>query len=635
MKQVQGSKSAPVVLTSTEPTHPAIQSIAESGNNLPPPPQELKSNEEGSMTLLLPKKEYLQAQGIDLKYLPNPKEKRKSIVSFNGQACMDTGKPSKDGTFSQVFQFVTPTGFPIAVKRIIADDDASYKNHLQHAMRDVEVQIDICIKRGVPLNAFLFASPKNREIRVVCPWLEEPTLEEAMQKAETLDEVFALLEKTLIGLEGLHADDIIHGDLKSNNIKLYQGHILFIDFGLSRYKGRKEIVTPVPAGYKYFAPECREPNTPIACDPSQDIYSFGHMARKMISAKNKLAMNDEHKKFFEEFRLELKPLVAKDPSQRPNILAIKKIFAEIKTNLNTIKNKNLLLNSQEEKSDDENETLKLSDYITERTSLRAILGIFWAASRNLVQLHAENQVVVDTDYFSRININVDNNTYMVQEALFEWRGVSTDEKDTRGLKQQDFIGFNKQLITWIKSTLQDPNVGFSAEEQKILQTLQKNLENTTKLENMASFLDTAYDDCQGAMLQEENVSPFTSDDLGIPEVFPTSIPATSPFTATLSSLASSTVAATTSDTSSSTATSVFSGNTSSGGSSLFQLPSSGSTNSSVITTLSSAPSSSSESTSSSSALFTLPTSSPRPGAAVVNDNGPAKIIINLGNVSTE
>ncbi|OWZ04751.1 Serine/threonine protein kinase [Phytophthora megakarya] len=83
--------------------------------------------------------------------------------------------------------------------------------------------------------------------------------------------MWRLLHQAALGLDYLHSQGVVHGDLKLNNILIGEdGKAKISDFGLSALRSCSTSDRSVPSGLRWSAPEClrRKPNF------ASDVYSF-------------------------------------------------------------------------------------------------------------------------------------------------------------------------------------------------------------------------------------------------------------------------------------------------------------------------------------------------------------------------
>ncbi len=100
-------------------------------------------------------------------------------------------------------------------------------------------------------------------------------------------EVVRIMRQVLAGLDYLHANDVVHRDVKPANILLSArqgGQVKLCDFGMARIGGNRDI----PAGAwigtpAYISPEQREDAGRIS--DRADVYSAGVMAWRMLTGR--------------------------------------------------------------------------------------------------------------------------------------------------------------------------------------------------------------------------------------------------------------------------------------------------------------------------------------------------------------
>ncbi|KAG2065507.1 kinase-like protein [Suillus decipiens] len=146
---------------------------------------------------------------------------------------------------------------------------------------------------------------------LVCPWMENGTLQQYLKKiwhnqlSPKVDRLFLLLFQVLLGLRYLHNEDIIHGDLTPMNVLINESeNVLLADFGLSHLLGDHEtsfFKSNAPGAIRWAAPEIAQldPETPSEEEVSKpnkasDIYSFGCIMMQVLSGKPPYYDKNEH-----------------------------------------------------------------------------------------------------------------------------------------------------------------------------------------------------------------------------------------------------------------------------------------------------------------------------------------------------
>ncbi|KAN0080223.1 Protein kinase-like domain containing protein [Tylopilus felleus] len=128
-------------------------------------------------------------------------------------------------------------------------------------------------------------------LAAVLPWMSTGSLHSFLKKdghALTVDERLHLLFGIVSGLEYLHSNRVLHGDLHSGNVLIDEEHNPRIsDFGLSSTIGKLQPglsylqrFSNTPGAVKWAAPEQL-----AGCElhPSGDIYSFGCIMFEVLS----------------------------------------------------------------------------------------------------------------------------------------------------------------------------------------------------------------------------------------------------------------------------------------------------------------------------------------------------------------
>ncbi|KIJ19321.1 hypothetical protein PAXINDRAFT_96726 [Paxillus involutus ATCC 200175] len=105
---------------------------------------------------------------------------------------------------------------------------------------------------------------------------------------------WGLLSDTISGLNYLHSESVVHGDLSGSNILIDRyGHARFADFGLStillEFVGKSFLTSTVKGSIRWAAPElfCFLENESTVPAPSQasDIYSFGSIVFQVLTGE--------------------------------------------------------------------------------------------------------------------------------------------------------------------------------------------------------------------------------------------------------------------------------------------------------------------------------------------------------------
>nr|XP_055039721.1 RAF proto-oncogene serine/threonine-protein kinase isoform X1 [Misgurnus anguillicaudatus] len=143
------------------------------------------------------------------------------------------------------------------------------------------------------VNIVLFMGYMTKEnLAIVTQWCEGSSLYKHLHVQETNFQMFQLIDiarQTAQGMDYLHAKNIIHRDMKSNNIFLHEGLTVKIgDFGLAtvkaRWSGSHRVEQP-SGSILWMAPEVirMENNDPYSFQ--SDVYSYGIVLYELMTGE--------------------------------------------------------------------------------------------------------------------------------------------------------------------------------------------------------------------------------------------------------------------------------------------------------------------------------------------------------------
>ncbi|KAJ7651255.1 kinase-like domain-containing protein [Roridomyces roridus] len=127
----------------------------------------------------------------------------------------------------------------------------------------------------------------DQRLCLVSPWMDKGHVRDFLRNRWNINRVHSLILDVALGLEYLHNNGIVHGDLKGDNIMITSsGRACIANFGLSAMCSLISSIqftqasTGPPGGYAYDAPELilGKPN-----DRCSDIYSFACTAYEMLA----------------------------------------------------------------------------------------------------------------------------------------------------------------------------------------------------------------------------------------------------------------------------------------------------------------------------------------------------------------
>lgn len=143
------------------------------------------------------------------------------------------------------------------------------------------------------VNILLFMGCVSRpQLAIVTQWCEGSSLYKHLHVFETKFELFTLIEigrQTAQGMDYLHAKNIIHRDLKSNNIFLHDDLTVKIgDFGLAtaktRWSGSQQFHQPT-GSILWMAPEVIRMQEDNPYSFQSDVYAFGIVEYELLAGQ--------------------------------------------------------------------------------------------------------------------------------------------------------------------------------------------------------------------------------------------------------------------------------------------------------------------------------------------------------------
>ncbi|CAG9823320.1 unnamed protein product [Phaedon cochleariae] len=179
------------------------------------------------------------------------------------------------------------------------------------------------------VNILLFMGCVSKpKLAIVTQWCEGSSLYKHLHVHEIRFQLFTLIEigrQTAQGMDYLHAKNIIHRDLKSNNIFLHDDLTVKIgDFGLAtaktRWSGSQQFHQPT-GSILWMAPEVIRMQEDQPYSFQSDVYAFGIVLFEMLAGQLPYSqVNNKDQILFMVGRGFLKPDLAKLRSDTPKAL---------------------------------------------------------------------------------------------------------------------------------------------------------------------------------------------------------------------------------------------------------------------------------------------------------------------------
>ncbi|TFK72558.1 ras GEF [Pluteus cervinus] len=152
----------------------------------------------------------------------------------------------------------------------------------QHFIREVSGWRNLRHPNVVPLYGIAYL---EEELFYVSPWMENGTSTSYIQRFPQADKL-KILHEAAAGLEYLHSQNIVHGDLRGANILISEaGSARLSEFGQSKlFEDCGQGVTSVSGiNPRWFAPEVVQQTEPLSTHA--DIWSFGMVCLEIISGQ--------------------------------------------------------------------------------------------------------------------------------------------------------------------------------------------------------------------------------------------------------------------------------------------------------------------------------------------------------------
>lgn len=124
-------------------------------------------------------------------------------------------------------------------------------------------------------------------------FLEGKTLADAIESGMEPERAFAVAEQILSALEYAHSRDVVHRDIKPDNIFLLEGDtVKLVDFGLARVQSASTLTRTgtVVGSPGYIAPEIIKGSR---ADARSDIFSFGVVLYEMLTGSRPFGPSGE------------------------------------------------------------------------------------------------------------------------------------------------------------------------------------------------------------------------------------------------------------------------------------------------------------------------------------------------------
>ncbi|KAH0677516.1 hypothetical protein KY285_025317 [Solanum tuberosum] len=196
-----------------------------------------------------------------------------------------------DGGYGTVYYGKLKDGKEVAVKRLYEN------NHRQMEQFINEIEILTRLRHPNLVTLYGCASRRSRELFLVYEYIPNGTIADHLNGHRAKDKLLTWSIRLKIAIETasalayLHASDIIHRDVKTNNILLDNKFCVKVaDFGLSKsFPNDVTHISTAPQGTPgYVDPQYHEC---YHLTDKSDVYSFGVVLVELISSKQAVDMN--------------------------------------------------------------------------------------------------------------------------------------------------------------------------------------------------------------------------------------------------------------------------------------------------------------------------------------------------------
>jgi len=223
------------------------------------------------------------------------------LPDLTGRIIGENGYPSAHGGFSDIWTGIwvrDSRNCKVAVKviRTNHESDNAHEKMNKRLHKEIQVWQTLNHENILPLYGITFGFGRNNSMGMVCPWMENGTLNYYLERCGailSLRDRFRILCNVAAGLSYIHLSGVVHGDLTGSNI-LIDGErkACLADFGLSNVlvevHGSSYVTSSIGGSVRWAAPEhfrISRHDCISTVTTHGDISSFGSVILQTISGK--------------------------------------------------------------------------------------------------------------------------------------------------------------------------------------------------------------------------------------------------------------------------------------------------------------------------------------------------------------
>ncbi|KAJ3565272.1 hypothetical protein NP233_g7743 [Leucocoprinus birnbaumii] len=320
------------LVTMESPTHPVVEEVMESLQT------ELRQPD------LKPDHEEVFKRGLWM--LHQKTHKLPPLIDLTGQVKKISTHRIASGTYNDVYmgRWLGQEKVALRVPCLPLDSHGFHRRF----EKDLTIWRKLDHPNVVPLYGIFY---EESDIYSVSPWMENGTISTYLKNNPDADRLTLILQ-VATGLEYLHQNGIIHGDLRAANILISEEGVACIcDFGMSKMLEDVDRTRTASPGRnpRWCAPELLEENATIS--KHTDIWSFAMACLEILTGELPFVTIKAEKTLYQllgegkhpqrphsppildPLWLLLKKCWQKSPNSRPSISAVKQQITEIRAAL--------------------------------------------------------------------------------------------------------------------------------------------------------------------------------------------------------------------------------------------------------------------------------------------------------------